>query len=109
MLRIDSHMILDGNEVDCSESPCTFSGYDPSFSPYRRYLGDMLGKIILTSVFDYSSDFSKAFAMFRRSFILMRVFIFVCSCLHSSELHAQVFDKLMRASTASDLAARILR
>ena len=55
----------------------------------------MLGKIVLTTAFDYSSDFSKAFVVFKRALILTRVFIFVCSYLHSSELHAQVFDKLM--------------
>ena len=88
MLLIDSYAILEGNEVDCFESPSTFRGYDPSLAPYRLYLEDMLGKIILTSVFDYSSDFSKAFAMFRRALILMRVFVFVCSYLHSFELRA---------------------
>ena len=63
----------------------------------------------MTSVFDYSSDFSKAFAMFGRALILICVFIFVCFYLNLSELHVQVFDKLIRALIASDLVARILK
>jgi len=77
-LLIDSYAILKGKEVDCSEFPRTFRVYDPSLAPYHLYLEDMLGKIVLTTAFDYSSYFSKAFAMFRRALILMRVFIFGC-------------------------------
>jgi len=109
MLLIDSHAILEGNEIDCSESPGTLRGYDPSIDLYRLYLEDMLGKIILTSAFDYFSDFSNTFDMFRRALVVMHAFIFVCSHLYSSELHGQVFDKFMRALTASDLVARVLR
>jgi len=65
----------------------------------------MLGKIILTSAFGYSFDFSKAFDMFSIALVIIHVFIFMCSYLHSSELHAQVFDKLLRALTASELVA----
>ena len=88
MLLIDSHAILEGNEVDYSESLGTFRGYDPALHLYRLYLEGMLGKIILTSAFDYSSNFSNTFDMFRRALVVMHVFIFVCSYLHSSKLHA---------------------
>ena len=69
----------------------------------------MPGNIILTSAFDYSSDFSKAFIVFRRTLAVMHLFRFACSYLHSCELHAQVFDKLLRASKTFDLVARISR
>jgi len=51
----DSHVVLEGNEVDCSESPGTFRGYDPSLDPCSLYLEDMPGKIMLTIGFDYST------------------------------------------------------
>jgi len=109
MLLTDSHAILEGNEVYCYEFLGTLRGYDPSLDLYSLYLANMLGKIILTSAFAYSSDFSNTFDMFRRAVIVTHLFIFVCSYLHSSELHAHAFDKLMRALTASDLVARVLR
>ena len=52
-------------------------------------------KIMLIIAFDYSDDFSKAFDKFRRALIDIPRFIFRFSYLHSSELHAQVFDKLL--------------
>ena len=67
----------------------------------------MLGKIILTSAFDYSSEFSKAFDMFRRTLAIMHLLIFLCSYLYSSELHAQMFDNLLRALMAFELVAQI--
>ena len=54
MLLIDSHVMLEGIEVDYLESLGTFKGYDPSFYPYNLYLEDMLGKIMLLSTFDFS-------------------------------------------------------
>jgi len=101
--------VLEGNEVDCSKSLDTFRGYDPSFNPYRLYLEDMPEKIILIITFNYSTDSSKAFDKFRRALIDIPRFIFGCSYLHSSELYAQVFDKLLRALTSSELVAWILR
>jgi len=35
MLLIDSHVILEGNEVDCPETLGTFRGYSPSLDPYN--------------------------------------------------------------------------
>jgi len=64
---------------------------------------------VLIIALDYSTDFSNAFDRFRRALIIMRVFIFICSYLHSSELHAQVLDKLLRALTVFELVAWILR
>jgi len=66
-------------------------------------------KIMSTIAFDYSTAFSKAFSKFRGVLIVIRGFMFVCSYVHSSELHAQVFDKLIRALTVSKMVAWILR
>ena len=82
MLLIDSHVILKGNEVDCSESLGTFRGYDPSLDAYSLYLEDMLGKIVLLIAFDYSTNFSKAFEKFRRGLAIIPRFVFACSYLH---------------------------
>ena len=94
--------------VDCSESLGTFRGYDPSLDPYSLYLEDMPGKIIFPIAFNHSTDFSKAFDKFRRALTIISAFLFKCSYLHSSELQAQVFDKLLRALTASELAMSVL-
>ena len=97
--------MLEGNEVDCSKSLGTFRGYDPSLDPYHLYLEDMPRKIMLIIAFDYSTDFSKEFDKFRRALIDIPRFIFGCSYLHSPELHARVFDKLLPALTSSKLVA----
>ena len=95
MLLLNPHVILEGNEVDCYKSLGTFRGYDPFLDPYRLYLEGMPGKIMLIFAFDYSADFSKAFDKFRRALVNFLRFIFECFYLHLSELHAQVFDKLL--------------
>ena len=69
----------------------------------------MLEKIMLSIVFDYSTNFSMAFDKFRRTLIIIPRVMFGCFYLHSSELHAQVFDKLMRVLTAFEMVAWILR
>lgn len=76
MLLIDSHVIRKGNKVDCSESPGTFKGYDPSLDPYSLYLKDLPEKIMLTITFDYSTDFSKAFDKFTRAVAVIPRFMF---------------------------------
>ena len=94
--------------VDCFESLGAFKGCDPSLDPYSLYLEDMPGKIIFLVAFNHSTGFSKAFDKFRRALTIISTFLFKCSYLHSSELQAQVFDKLLRALTASELAMRVL-
>jgi len=98
----DCHDILEGNEIDCLDSLGTLRGYDPSLDPYILYLGSMPAKIMLTTTFNFFADFSKAFDKFKRALTLIPAFLFKCSYLHWSELHAQTFDKLLRALTASE-------
>ena len=92
---IDSHVVLEGNEVDCSKSPGTFREYGPSLDPYSLYLEDVPGKIMLIIAFDHSTDFSTTFDKLRRALTIIPSCMFGCSYLHLSELHAQVFDKRM--------------
>jgi len=94
--------MLEGNEIDCRDSLGTLRGYDPSLDPYSLHLGSMLVKIMLTTVFDFFTDFSKAFNKFRRAIIVIFAFLFKCSYLHPPQLLAQAFDKLLRALTTSE-------
>ena len=70
------------NVDDCAESLGTFRGYDPFHDPYSLYLGNMPAKIILTTAFDHSKDFSKAFDKFKRALTTVSEFIFKCSYSH---------------------------
>jgi len=66
-------------------------------------------KITLTTAFDFFTDFSKAFDKFRRAFTIISVFLFKCSYLHLSELHAQMFDKFLRALMVSKWVPWVMR
>jgi len=105
---VDHHDILEGNVVDYLESLGTFREYDPSLYPYNLYLETMPMKMMLTTIFDYSADFS-AFDKFTRALTAIPQFMFRCCYSHPSKLHAQVFDKLLRTLTTSELVAWILR
>ena len=94
MLPADYHDMLVGNVFDCLESPCTFRGYDPSLDHCTLYLETMPVKIMMTSAFNHSKDLSRAFDKFWRTLTNISRFMFKCCYSHSSELHAQVFDKL---------------
>jgi len=91
------------------KSPGTFRDYAFSLDPYSLYQKDVLGKIMFTTSFDHSTNFSNAFDKFKRALTITPAFTIGCSYLHSSNLHAQVFDKLLRALTASELVAWTLR
>ena len=99
------HDMLQGEMLDCMDSLGTFRGYDPFLDPYGVYLKSQPLKIMFVTASNSFTDFSKAFAKFVRALVLMYAFLFKCFYLHTSEFHAQVFDKLLRALTASELAA----
>jgi len=80
----------------------TFRGYDPSLDPYSLYLESMPLKTMFVTTFTSFTDFSMAFDKFMRALVIIPAFLFKCSYLHSYEFHAQVFDKLLRALTASE-------
>jgi len=83
---------------DCKDSLRTFRGYDP----YSLYLESMPLKTMFVTAFPSFTDFSKAFDKFVGALVIISAFLIKCSYLHSSEFHAQVFDKLLRALTASE-------
>ena len=66
-------------------------------------------KIMLTTTFNFFTDFSKAFDKFRRALTIISKFLFKCSYLHPCELNAQVFDKLLRALTAFEWVPWVVR
>jgi len=98
----DFHDMLQGDVLDCIDSLGIFRGYYPSLDPYSLYLQSMPLKIMLISAFNFFTDFSKAFDKFKRALMIISAFLFKCFYLHRPELHAQMFDKLLRALTASE-------
>ena len=99
---IDYHDAPQGNVSDCIRSLGTFEGYDPPIDPFPDYLVDMPRKIIWTTFFDPSSDFSKAYDTVMRALTLIAVSFSVFSYIHHSRMHAGVYDGLLRALTASE-------
>ena len=106
---VDYQNIVEENVVDCVESLGIFRGCDLSLDLYTLYLENMTAKIIMTTSFDYSTNFFKEFDKFRRALTIILRFMFKCSYSHSSELHAHVFNKLLQTLMTSKLAACILR
>ena len=102
MPYVDFHDMPPGDVSDCMDSLGTFRGYDPSLDPYSLYLESMPLKTTFVTAFPSFTDFSKAFDTFVRALVIISAFLFKCSYLHTSEFHAQVFDKLLRALTASE-------
>jgi len=80
-----------------------FEGYNPSLDPFHDYLVDMPRKIIWTTFFDHSFDFSKACDTFMRALTIIYVSLPVISYIHHSGMPAEVYDKFLRALTASEL------
>ena len=105
----DFHDMLQGDMSDYMDSLGTFRGYDPSFDPYSLYLESVPLKTTFVTAFTSFTDFSKAFDKFVRALVIISAFLFKCLYLHTSEFHAQVFDKLLRALTASELVAWTIR
>ena len=103
LTTIDYHDVLKGKVSNCIRSLGTFEGYDVSLDPFYDYLVDMPRKIIYATFFDHSSDFSKAYDTFMRTLTIIDVSLLVFSSIHHSKIHARVYDKLLRALTASEL------
>ena len=83
---IDSNDALKGKVFDCNESLGTFEGYDPPFDPFHDYLVDMPGKILWTTFFGPSFDFSKAYDTIMRALIVIDVSFPVFSYIHHSRI-----------------------
>jgi len=108
MPSVDFHDMLQGDVFDCIDSLGTFRGYNPSLDAYSLYLESVPLKIMFITAFTSFTDFSKAFDKFKRALTIISSFLFKCSYSHASDLHAQMFDKVLRALTTSELVAWIL-
>ena len=108
MSLVACYNMLEGDVFDCVEPLGTFRGSDPFLDPNSLYLGNMPVKIFFTIPFNHCTDFSKACDKSRRTLTIISRFMFKSSYSHLSELHTQVFDKLLRALTASELGTRVL-
>ena len=84
------------------ESLGNIKGYNPSLDPYCAYLEDLPRKIMWSTLFDHTFDFSIAFDEFKRPLTLFAVSFVVFSYSHHSKMHAITYDKLLRALTASE-------
>jgi len=96
--------MLERNVVECVDSLGSFRGSILFFLPSLF----IPRQIKWSNFFRHSSYVSKAFDMCTRALIIMRLFMFMCSYLHSSKLHTQEFDELMQALMISELMAWIL-
>jgi len=91
------------------ESLADITRYNPSFNPYFAYPEDMHRKIMWTTFFGHTFDFSMAFDEFKRPLTLFAPSFLLFSYSHLFEMHATTYDKLLRALMAferSDLDAR---
>jgi len=70
-------------------------GYSASFDPYCAYLKGLPRKIMWSTFFDHTFDFSMAFDEFKRPLTLFASSFLVFSYSHHSELHAITYDKLL--------------
>jgi len=82
------------------ESLGDIGGYSPSFDPCCAYLEDVLRKIMWSTFFDHTFDFSTVFGKFERPLAFLPSSFIIPSSLHHSELHAITYDKLLRALMA---------
>ena len=106
---MDSNLIgnlfdmLKGNGIHDNWSLGTPRGHNSYLDLFHVNLVDLARKIIWTTFFDYSFDFSKEYDKFMRSLTIIIVILLVFSYLHSVEMHALVYDKLLRALVTSEL------
>ena len=86
----------------------TFESYNLSVDPFHDYLVDLPRKILWTTFFDYSFNFSKAYDKFMKALTFINLILLVLSYTHFSKMHAMVYNKLLRALTAFEWSDLIL-
>jgi len=102
LIAIDYHDVLKGRVSNCIRSLGTFKGYNPPFDPFHDYLVDRPRKIIWTTFFGHSLDFSRAYDTIMRALTVIDVSFPVFSYIHHSWMHAGVYNRLLRALTTSE-------
>jgi len=84
-----------GGNVENFESLDYFSGYNATLDSYCIDLEDKRRKIMWSTFFNFSFDFSMALTL--RGLILFFVLILLFYHHHACEPHAVAFDKFLRA------------
>jgi len=69
--------------------------YSLSFDPYCVYLKEMPSKIVWTTFFDYSFNFSMAYDKCKRALTFFAVILIVFSCSHHFEIHKNAYSNLL--------------
>jgi len=82
--------------------------YNPSVDPYFAFLADVPRKIMRSTFFDHTFDFSMAFDEFKRPLTLLALSFVVFSYSHHRKINAIIYDMLLRALTPSKLRTRLL-
>ena len=77
-------------------------GYNLSFDPYCAYLEGVPRKMMWSTFFDHTFDFSMAFGKFKRPVTFLASSFVVLSYLHHYEMHATRHDKTFRALMTSE-------
>ena len=90
------------------ESLGNIRGYNSSLDPYYAYLEDAPRKIMWSTFFDNTFDFSMAFSKFMRPLTFFASSFVVLSYLLHLEIHVVTYDKLLRALTTFKSRTRIL-
>ena len=83
-------------------------GYDPFIDPYCVCLKDLLRKVIWTTFFNPSYDFSQVVDKVKKILILFGVVLVIACYLLFSKLWSQEFDMLLQALTMSNLMSKVL-
>jgi len=99
---------MPGGNVDDYVSLGYFKGYDSSIFPYYVRLEDLPKKVMWTTFFNTSYDFSKDFYEVER-ILVFGVTLVISSYLVFFRLWSQEFDKLLGMLTASDLMSQVLK
>jgi len=105
----DNVLDMSGRNVYDYISLGYFRGYNSFIDPYCICLEDLSRKVMWTTVFNHSYDFSKAFDKVKRMLIVFSVILVIASYLIFSKLWSQEFDKLLHVLTASNLTSQVLK
>ena len=82
--------VLKAEVFDDIGSLSTFEGYNPSIDPFHDHLVNLPRKILCTTFFDYSFDFSKTYDKLKRALTYINLILLVFSYIHFSKMFAMV-------------------
>jgi len=97
-----------GGNIETFESLGNYNGYDAVLDPYCINLVDKPKKILWSTFFAFSFDFSMAFTLIKRALTFFALILCMLSYCHACEPLAVEFNKLLRALTMSSLDTRVI-